>query len=250
MLRWDSFGGGGGTSPPPDPSDEFFANVKLLICNGDGTEGNQDMVDKGSTGHTITWLGGSQMDTGIEKFSGSPTLLVDGQSDGIRVPDHADFNGFGTQDFTIEIWCYPDGAPSNSVQRLLAKWATTGKRAYIITRNASDKFTFQTSSDGTNVDVSIVSSGTINQDVWTWLVQQREGNDYTQWIDGVRDAAPISDASSIHGGGAEELLIGIQSTSASEFKGNFGPIRVTLGNARYPGAPANIVVPVKPWPEF
>ncbi len=250
MLRWDSFGGGGGTSPPPDPSDPFYANVSCLICNGDGSEGNADMVDKGPTGHVITYLGGAVMDSGIEKFAGSVTARLTGTSQGLRLPDHADFNGFGTQDFTIEIWCYPDGAPSNSVQRLLAKWAGTGRRAYIITRDASNKFTFQTSSDGTNVDVNIVSSGTIDQDVWTWLVQQREGNDYTQWIGGVRDAAPITDASSIHGGGTEQLRIGIESSSASEFKGNFGPIRVTLGNARYPGAPANIGVPVKPWPEF
>ena len=250
MLRWDSFGGGGGTSPPPDPSDEFFANVKLLICNGDGTEGNQDMVDKGSTGHTITWLGGSQMDTGIEKFSGSPTLLVDGQSDGIRVPDHADFNTIGTQDLTFEIFSRPNGTPLNTNQRLLAKWATTGKRAFLIFRDGSDKFVFQASADGTTVALSMVTSISLPQDVWSSAVLQREGNDWTQWIDGVRDAAPTTNTLSMHGGGTEEVLIGIESTSASEFKGNFGPIRMTIGTARYPGAPANIVVPVKPWPEF
>ena len=226
-----------------------FANVKLLVMNGDGTEGNQDMVDKGATGHTITWLGASQMDTGIEKYPAKPTLLLSGTSQGIRVPNHADFNGFGTGDFTIESWIRPDGTPTNATQIIVGKWAGIGRRAWRIVRNTNDKFVFQASSDGTTTTLALVSSISITQDGWSWAVVQREGNDFTQWINGVRDAAPTTDTLSIHGGGIEEVLVGIRSTSADEFKGNFAPMRITVGEAIHTGAPANIVVPFEPHPE-
>ena len=234
---------------PTAAANPTFANVKLLVMNGDGTEGNQDMVDKGNTGHTITWLGGSQMDTGIEKFPAKPTLLLDGQSDGIRVPDHADFNGFGTGDFTIEGWVYPDGTPTNANQIIVGKWGSNGKRAWRLFRNTNDKFVFQASSDGTATTLALTSSIPITQDGWSWVVQQREGNDFTQWINGIRDAAPTTDTLSIHGGGTEQVRIGIFSTSAEEFKGNFGPMRITVGEAIHTGAPATIVVPFEPHPE-
>ena len=234
---------------PAAAANPTFANVKLLVMNGDGTEGNQDMVDKGNTGHTITWLGGSQMDTGIEKFPTKPTLLIDGQSDGIRIPDHADFNGFGTGDFTISFWIRPDGTPTNTNQRIVAKWATTGKRAWLLFRDNTDRFVFQASSDGTTVAISLATTIPITQDGWTWGVIQREGNDFTQWINGIRDAAPTTNTLSIHGGGTEQVRIGIESTSASEFKGNFGPMRITVGEAIHTGAPTTIVVPFEPHPE-
>ena len=234
--------------PPDDPAaNPDFANVKLLVMNGDGTEGNQDMVDKGATGHTITWLGQAQMDTGIEKFTGKPTLLLDGVSDGIRVPDHADFNSFGTQDFTIEAWVYPTW--SGTTQIIVGKWGTTGKRAWRIFRHSNSQFVFHGSADGTSTTLEIGSGTTLSQDTWAWVVVQREGNDFTLWIDGVRATGPITDTLSIHGGGTEQVRIGIESSSVSEFKGNFAPMRITVGEAIHPGAPANIGVPIGPHPE-
>ena len=234
---------------PAAAANPTFANVKLLVMNGDGTEGNQDMVDKGATGHTITWLGGSQMDDGIEKYLAKLTLLVDGQSDGIRIPNHADFNSFGTGDFVISSWVRPDGAPTNANQIIVAKWAGSGRRAWRQFRDTNGKLVFQASSDGTAAALTLTSSIPITQDGWSWAVTQREGNDFTQWINGIRDAAPTTDTLSIHGGGTEQVRVGIFSTSAEEFKGNFGPMRITVGEAIHTGAPATIVVPFEPHPE-
>ena len=217
-----------------------FANVILLINNGTGTEGNQDMIDESLLAWTISWQGAAQMDTGIVKFVGSPTLLLDGQSDGINVG--STFVTLGTNDFTIEAWVRPDGTPTNTIQIIMGKWSgVTSRRGWRAYRDGNDKFVFVATQDGSTTILAMTSTLTIDQDVWTWVVIQREGDDFTMWIDGVRDAT-ASNTLSIHNGGSSELRMGQRSTSVDEFKGNFGPTRVSL-EAVFVGAPATIPVP-------
>lgn len=54
-----------------------------------------------ATGQTITYIGTADCQTTTKKWTGS--LLLDGNSDYVTIPDSADWT-FGTGDFTIDFW--------------------------------------------------------------------------------------------------------------------------------------------------
>lgn len=75
--------------------------TKLLI-HANGNDGAKEIRDWGATGHIVTQVGTATLSTAQEKF-GTTSLLLDGDSDYVTVPDSADWD-FGTDPFTIEGW--------------------------------------------------------------------------------------------------------------------------------------------------
>jgi hypothetical protein len=73
--------------------------TKLLIHFDGADEANTYTAE---TGQTVTFVGTAQLDTAQKKF-GSSSLLLDGNSDYVTVPDSDDFY-FGTGDFTISFF--------------------------------------------------------------------------------------------------------------------------------------------------
>lgn len=232
-------------APAPPSGDPSFANVLLLVMNGTGTEGNQDMADQSNNTWSITWLGSAQMDTGVVKFTSQPTLLLSGMSQGLSIVNT--FNQFGTSDFTIEAWIRPTA--SGTLQVIVAKWdGSISQKGWRLNRTAGNKLYFEFTENGTTSVFTMASTTSIDQDVWTFVVMQRESNSFVQYINGVKDASPVSDSQSISLGGTAELRIGIRSTSADEFTGNMAPMRITLGEAVYAGNPSTITVPTTIFP--
>jgi hypothetical protein len=87
---------------------EVDANTKLLIhFNGD--DGQQTYTAE--TGQTVTFVETAQLDTEQKKL-GSASLLLDGDSDYVSVPDSDDW-AFGTGEFTIECWVKFNTLPIN-----------------------------------------------------------------------------------------------------------------------------------------
>ncbi len=232
-------------TPPPPFANPDFANVELLINNGDGSDGNQDMTDMSLNSRPATYLSGILMSNVEEKFSGSPVLdFPVGQNDGLTFP--SSFPQF-TGDLTIEIFIRPHASPTNDPARLLAKWAGIGTTAWRVERATNGKINWIKSVNGSAPDLTMVSTLTTAVNVWSYVVVQREGNNFTVWIQGVKDNTVVN-TTGIHAGGGEALRVGIQSTSAAEFRGKMGPVRITRGQALFPGAPNNIVVPSSPFP--
>lgn len=75
-----------------------------FLSNFNGNDGCKEIVDSGNTGHIITQVGTAQTSSAQKKF-GTTSLLLDGNSDYLTIPDHADWN-FGTGKFTIECNVY------------------------------------------------------------------------------------------------------------------------------------------------
>jgi len=74
-------------------------NAKLL-CMFEGADAAT--TGTADTGQTITFAGTAQIDTAQYKI-GTSSLLLDGNSDYVTVPDSTDWD-FGTGDFTIDLW--------------------------------------------------------------------------------------------------------------------------------------------------
>ena len=232
---------------PLDPSlNPDFANVELLLNNGNGTEGNKDMTDMSLRSRVTTWVStAAQMDTDIERFVGVPTLTVNGQTSYRHHPNS--FPQFGTQDFVVEGWIYPHATQLNNPHRIISKFETTGRRAWMIQRLSNDTLNFTATENGTTTIHNITTILTAPQEQWTWFAFQREGNNFTWYVQGNRDAAPIVNSAGIHAGGTARLNI-CANGSASEYRGNVGPLRITLGQALFLGSPLTVPVPFKAWP--
>ena len=232
--------------PPPPFANPDFANVELLIMNGDGSDGNQDMTDMSLRSRVATYLSGIKMSNVEEKFSGSPVLdFPSGQNDGITFP--SGFPAFGLSNWIIEIWIRPHASQLNDPAVLIAKWAGIARRAWQLTRLTNGTIRLVKTSNGTTIDLDIITTLTTAVEVWSYVAVQREGNNFTIWVSGVKDSTTVN-TTTIHGAGIEQVRVGIASTSAAEFRGKMGPTRITLGQALFPGAPNNIVVPSSPFP--
>ncbi len=232
-------------APPLPFANPDFANVKLLIMNGDGSDGSQDMTDMSLDSRPVTYLSGILMSDVEEKFSGSPVLdFPVGQNDGLTFP--SSFPQF-TGDLTIQTWIRPHATPTNDPARLLAKWGSNGQRAWRLERATNGKINWVKSVNGSVNDLFMTTTLTAAVETWVFVVVQREGDYFTIWVQGVRDST-VQNSTGIHAGGGESLRVGIQSTSAAEYRGRMGPTRITVGQALYPGAPNNIVVPSSPYP--
>lgn len=243
-LRFDSFlqgGAGGGVAGDP-----YWDSVALLVANGDGSDGNTDMVDKGPASRALTWVDNAQIDTGIEKFSGKATLLLDGAGDYIHTPDHVDFS-LGTEDFTLEAWVYPSTIVSQDT--IISQYkASTNRRAWHFHLSAG-KPNMWFSPGGTGSGAwALATDDAVSTDTWSWVVWQREGSDFRIWVGGSQNGTPLTKSTGIHDSN-DTVKIG-RKDGTDQFHGNLGPLRLTVGIARYPGAPATISVPTGPYPEF
>lgn len=232
-------------APPAPFNNPDFANVKLLANNGTGTEGNTDMTDMSlSDDRPVTFVGGAQMDTGIEKFVGVPTLLLSGSSSGLRMGTSV--IPFGSGDMTIEAWVRI--TQSGFVQVVVAKWTgSISRKHWRFLVNSADKLRVDFTSDGTTTIFTMISDGIVAQNVWTYLVFQREGDTFTMWLAGAQDSQQTA-SDAISNGALADIELGMRSTSSDELKGNIGPVRVTQGEAVFPGAPLNIPVPFSAFP--
>jgi hypothetical protein len=84
--------------------------TKLLLHFDE--EGNYLDSSEVSTGKIVTPIGTAQLSTAQTKF-GTASLLLDGNSDYLTVPDSDDWS-FGTNPFTIDCWVYLTSNPINS----------------------------------------------------------------------------------------------------------------------------------------
>ncbi len=232
-------------APPPPFANPDFANVELLINNGDGSDGNQDMTDMSLNSRVATYLSGILMSNVEEKFSGSVVLdFPVGQNDGVTFPN---LNSFGSGDMTIEAWIRPHSSPTNDPATIAQIWGSISFRAWRLQYDSSGTIRFVKGPNGSTTDLTMVSTLTVNANAWSYVAVQREGNNFTLYVKGVKDSTAVN-TTAIDDGNNQACRIGIGGTSAAEFRGKMGPLRITRGQALFPGAPNNIVVPSSPFP--
>lgn len=79
-------------------------NTKLLF-HFNGQNNGKEIIDEGTTGHIVSQVATAGLNT-ITKQFGSSSLLLDGNSDYIQIPDSNDWdiNGILTEDWTISFF--------------------------------------------------------------------------------------------------------------------------------------------------
>jgi len=157
------------------------ADTKLLI-HFDGTDGATTYTAE--TGQTVTFVGTAQLDTAQKEF-GTASLLLDGNSDYVTVPDSADWD-FGSGNFTIDFWVRFNASVTECH---IGQWGADDRGWKFHINNDGDTVLFIYSTDGSNqVVVPQWTYSSFGQGIWYHIACVRSGTTLMLFVDGVKQA--------------------------------------------------------------
>jgi hypothetical protein len=233
-------------SAAPGATDPHFASTVVLL-SFDGANGSTTFTDgsfaaRGNANAT----GDSQVVTAFKKF-GTGSARLDGNLDSIAFTDHADFTLSG--DFTLEGWFSFDTTVLGSIQTLVAHYNTTSNQRGYWWRYrgdlATDALEFIGSADGSTTATVTTGNWTPVADTFYFLVLERSGTTFRQYVDGVMLSKATNAISLFDASG--QFIIGQTGNLANTLRGNVDEFRLTLGVARY-DSDAGHAVPTGPFP--
>lgn len=194
--------------------DPYAENVVTLI-RGEGT-----LVEE--TGKTITEQGDVELlSTGIAKF-GNDSINFKNSNSFLQLAESVDF-GFGTEEFTIELWFFSQDPTGNLLDFRKVATGLIGLRldlddGYIACYGGGFSFT-----DTTEIPVN----------TWTHVVLSRVGNSVHLGVNGIGSTTIDVTGDSL--GNSSSLNIGNPITSNEFFRGYMEDIRITKGIGRHAG---------------
>lgn len=207
-----------------------FDSYTKLLLHCDGTDGATTVVDE--IGNTITSEGTAQLDTAQKKF-GTASLLLDGDSDYLTVPDSEDWN-FGTGDFTIDFWirfsdktgeqCFFEMRDADGTPQVYFRKEVDGNLAFRAIKDGG----------GDNAYYITASAPTINNGTWYHLMLVRSTTTIKIALDGTFLTLTETTAMSTNAVPASNRAwyIGSSSTPGNYINGWIDEFRVSKGIAR------------------
>lgn len=208
------------------------ANTKLLL-HLNGADGATSTTDASPSGHTITFIGTAQLDT-AQKQWGNASLLVNGDSDNLTIPNSADWAicGSSTDDWTIDFRVkHTDHV---SAEFYIEQYEGDDNRWGLWHFDGSG-LNFFLSSGGSQV-IETNTGGEITDTNWHHIALCKVGSLYGIYLDGTQ-VCYVDDASTDTLAGT--LYIGRRGhASANYFDGHIDEMRIQHSNY-FEAAPAN-----------
>lgn len=239
IENWDSLSMGGMIRSKGFALKAAVPNVDsydVLLIHFDGADAATSAVETTSA-KVITFAGTAQLDTAQKKF-GLSSLLLDGNSDSVSVPDHADYN-FGTGNFTFDLQLRIN---TDQDCVLIGQYEDANNYWYLKYDQVNSKLIFKHVDGGTTrADYDFTwnpSTGT-----WYHIEVARSTTSLYIFIDGTSQTltANTAIASNDLGDIAGTLVIG-QQNSADYVDGWIDEVRVCKGVARHT---ANFTAPTE-----
>ena len=171
-------------------------------------------------GHTFTLSGAAALSTTQQKFGA--TSLVTGTSNFLTVGSNADFN-YGTGDFTIEGWFYPNAL--SGTQALFDQRTSATEVAIMMDVNSSGVVRLYV-----NGSYVISANTTISAGGWSHVAISRTAAVTTMYIGGVLQTTTYADTNSYP---TRPIAIGSYFGGATYFGGYIDEVRVSKGVGRY-----------------
>lgn len=215
-----------------------LANSSLLI-HSDTTDGSTTFVDTVGTHSPTVGAADVEHDTDQTKF-GKTSILFDGNSGYITVPDHADWD-FNSGVFTIDFWIMLNSLPANGVAMyFLSQYVGAATLQYFRLYNNAGTYelSFKSVAGGTEVLVTQTWS-TPATDTWYHLAVIRgwggQANDFGITVNGKQIGSTTTDANDAQNIAAA-LEIGRINIGGAQgwFDGWKDEIRVSKGVTRWP----------------
>jgi len=204
---------------------------KLLI-HFNGSDGSTDDYTA-ETGQTVSLEGTAQLDTAQKEF-GTASLLLDGNSDYVTVPDSADWN-FGTGNFTIDFRIrFASLTMPDSYFYVMGQRADDNNR-WLIFVNTSNQFYLYFNIGGVVKGYYKFDAVSLSINTWYHLAFERDGTTARMFFNGVPvDIATTSTAFGTNDVGdvGSVLYIG-QVGSVGYVNGWIDEVRICKGIARW-----------------
>jgi hypothetical protein len=213
------------------PSTTPFASISgtSLLCNFT----NAGIFD--SAGNTVIENeSGTQISTSLVKYGGG-SLTFDGVDDALKILPSTSY-AFGTGDFTVEAWVYPNNFNSGGIHAVLTITNSSGNGIFEIYRLPSNVISLWSPSG------SVASSTDFINNQWQHIAVARQDGVARIFLNGTQIASGSYSQDVTYGGIA---YIG-RWTSGEYWKGNMDEFRVTKGIARYT---ANFTPPTRAFPK-
>ena len=173
-------------------------------------------------GKTIQAIGDAKLNTTTKKF-GSASLQLDGVGDAAKINTNADF-GFGTGDFTIDFWAYPNAVQTTSLIDMRNNVSVENALYFYVENNVPKVYV--------NGSVIITGSQGFNLSVWTHCEIVRSSGTITVYINGssVGSASASADFAN-----AKPFVIGNNFGNTNGWNGYIDALRVYKGQALHTG---------------
>ena len=210
-----------------------ITNTSLLTCQ------SSRFTDNSTNAFAITVNGNSQPSlTNPFNVTNQPVQAwsnyFDGTGDYLTAPSNSAF-AFGTGDFSIEAWVYPQGTQNyNTIA------ATNSSGSYQTGRwwfeySQTRGFAFVTGS------VSYVQACTVNLNVWTHIAVTRSGTSLRFFLNGVQQGSTQTASDDLNT--TTTCAVGALANGVQPFTGYISNARIVKGSAVYT---ANFTVPTTP----
>jgi hypothetical protein len=252
MLRVNQLAGFGvgavgapGVGPATDP---HFASV-VLLCGFEGADGSTTLDDESTANHTLTAVGGAQIDTAQFKF-GTSSLLLDGTGDRVTASDSLNWQLGSTNSapWTVETWVRWNVLDANN-RGIMGQSAASNIAWVFSGASTIGELSFSLSNSGTAFDVSVVTSGaSMTTGVWYHVAADKDATGKIRlYVDGVMLGSSTPANSAIFNS-TSGLGIGAQGNSGVvDMDGWLDEVRITKGVARY-ASDSGFTVPTAAFP--
>jgi len=215
---------------PPTAPLTAITNTTLLL---NGT--NSGIVDNAIKSDIVT-VGSAQINTSVVKY-GTGSISFNGTTSYLNFPNNT-YYAFGTSNFTIEAWVYPNSV--TALQSLIDTRSTATATTGILISITALGFISVT----VNNAILFTSSTGITISAWTHVAVVKNGSTITLYLNGTK---PLTGSGTSSTSLTDQFLrLGASAgTAANFYNGYLDEVRITNGIARYT---ANFTPPTAPFP--
>jgi hypothetical protein len=218
------------TAPPTTTSGSVTASNTVLLINFT----NAGILD-GTMKNDLETVGNAQVSSSVVKY-GSGSMSFDGTGDYLQIqPNPAIANNFvfGTGDFTIEAWVYPNSlsaAQDICTYRKDSPAANSdiGFDIYVGASNASNEAAIYNSTTKYAVTGWSLVAGQ-----WQHIAFVRSNGYLLFFVNGLQIGSPVAANVSVNNASTWYMIVGTYTAASRNFNGYIDDLRITKGIARY-----------------
>jgi hypothetical protein len=203
------------------------SGTQLLLHFNEG-DGSSTFVDSSANGLTVTGNGGITQVSADAHF-GASCCYFDGVNDFLSFATTDCFN-FGTNDFTIDFWCYLiNGGHGSTSARIVETDPIGNSNGFILICDGSSNPT-KIGFGASGIGMRIYTDSTIPNNEWHHVALVRYNNVTKIYLDGVAQTQTYTDTRNYN---SCNFRIGANLTGGEFWKGKIDEFRVTKGIARW-----------------
>ena len=229
---------------------KFGVVPATLLLQFDGTDGATS--NTANTGQVVTFAGNAQLDTAQKQF-GASSLLLDGTSDYVTVPD-SDLWNLDTMDYTVECWIRFNGLPpSGEITYVMSQYVDSTHYAGVFVQESGGAYWMgyrvRNGSDQgfASRDIPSLSTGVWYHMAW---VRDYANSEMKYYVNGTNISPSVTNFyPQSYGNFAAPLAIGARTDNPVGINGWIDDFRLYRGLKKYSGnftvqtSPADITVP-------